>query len=290
MRFASSSERPTLASACVVLAACSTFGCGDAVKESGSGNDPAIAETADGIIQVRGTIDGRLLHTLEKIPGHVLQFYDFGDGEVGVRESLEIGDTAVLDAIKAPVAMGEVFRVARPGVEVPVAILEADKRAAHIKATRTNIAKDVGAAVGQPELDSEPGATGAVHEAYDVTGAIAASCSPDYNNDGWAADWFISNHCNEGCLRNCYKNYLSGGWETDYDWFRWKQLEGDFNISGYTRGWRTGFPYAGRKTIWSYDVLPRRVEIWTMTGGTMTKHAEGSSPCGHMSWAALRCN
>jgi hypothetical protein len=288
MRFASISRRVPLASAFVVLAACSTFGCSDAGTESSSG-DPATAETADGIIQVRGTIDGRLLHTLEKIPGHVLQFYDFGEGEVGVRESLEIGDTAVLDAIKAPVAMAEVFRVARPGAEVPVAILEADQRAAHIKAARPKMAEDMGAGVEQPELDADYGAPGAIREAYEAAGAVASSCSPDYNNDGWAGDWFIANHCNEGCFRDCFKNYLSAGWGTDYDWFRWKQLEGDFNVSGYTEGWRTGFPYAGRKWIWSYAVLPRRVEIWTMTGGTMKKHAQGSSPCGHMSWAALRC-
>jgi hypothetical protein len=225
-------------------------------------------------------ISGRLLHTIAPGPDHVIEFYDFGHGETAVHESLLIGGKPLLDEITKETPISEIFRRLQPGAAVPQAIVDAEASAGEYRATAPVAAPAAGTALRRASVPIQPLANNA--------------CSFDFQSDNWSGRWFLDNYCNEGSFRQCQQNVPSASVTLKGSWFRWKQMEGDWNVNGHTSGWHDYFDCgifacgSKLKVDWDYDVLPRHVEIWTYgASGSNSRGADGSSACGHLHEAAL---
>ncbi len=222
-------------------------------------------------------------------PDHSIQFYEFASGEVGVRESLPVdGGEALLDRLsREPDSIADVYRAVRPGGDVPAVLLDADTRLAASRAA-TAQARGVTAptAIAEGELAAKGPEDGEDPGGFKTTALV---CSGDNYHDGWGGDWFISNYCNEGAFRSCGKNYGEYHFSGTPSWVKWKQMEGDFNVPGHTHGQHgeRGCPWplvcgAAIVVDWDYNVLPRHIEIWTMSNYTYGVYIQGKSPCGHV--------
>ena len=75
-------------------------------------------------------IAGQLLHSINAGAEHVVTCTDFGDGKVGVRESMPMEATGLLDRVDQRMPLADVFRTIQPGAEVPKSLLAADARMA----------------------------------------------------------------------------------------------------------------------------------------------------------------
>jgi hypothetical protein len=233
-------------------------------------------------------IHGQLLEKVDVSKGHVVEFYDYGDGAVGAHEVVDIGDEILMDKIQTKPTLADIFKLAKPGAQVPRSLIDAQTRAdayiaKHPKPTQITdndlLSKDF-APAAKPVSSGET-------DIGSTTSALTA-CSGDLLGDNWGAQWFLDNFCNEGCFRNCPTNVTSSNWNTTYDWFKWKVMAADFNVVAHTEGRHECGICASAELKWSYDVQPRKVDIHTMTSGYHW-YVNGNSRC-RMHSAALRCD
>jgi hypothetical protein len=276
-----------------LLASSLLVGCAD-MDEGDPAATPAPTEVATAQPSVHGTVNGKLLHRIARGPEHVIEFYELQDGQTAVHESLLIGDKPALDAVTTPLALSDLYRAVEPGTAVPQAIIDADARsheyvAIHAAPTTSKAAAPMSPADGGAHL----GAPLAPVQAQALT------CSGDLSRDGWSGTWFLNTYCVEGQNRFCNQNWGNAYHNDAGTWFKWVQMEGDFNMTGHTQGWHDWFDCgwfacgSSYRTDWDYDVLPRHVEIWTYgdAGGSGSSRghrgASGSSQCGHLHEAAL---
>lgn len=233
-------------------------------------------------------IHGELLAKVEVSPGHSVDFYDYGDGAVGAHEVVDIGDEILMDKIQTKPTLADIFKLAKPGAQVPRALIDAQTRAdayirQHPKPAQLIDNNDLPSKV-VPSA-ATPVASG--EDVGSVTSALTA-CSGDLLGDNWGAQWFLNNFCNEGCFRDCPTNVGSSNWNTTKDWFKWKVMAADFNVVAHTEGRHECGICASAELKWSYDIQPRKVDIHTMTSGYHW-YTNGSSRC-RIHTAALRCD
>jgi len=233
-------------------------------------------------------IHGTLLYTKTVATGHVVDFYEFTPGAVAIHESYSIdsGEKPLVDTTHAA-SLAEFYAQLNPGERaVPSAILDADQRALELASAAE--------AVGAP-----PTMTATEVPAVDnaITAGASGTCSADLNHDAWAAQWFLNNFCNAGAFRSCLTNngQISTSSQSSAPWMSWRQLEGDFNLTGHITGdhwhcdsWWPGVVACGwvMTTDFDYDTQPRSVQVWNWNPAS---HAEvvGRSQCGHCDVALL---
>src|SRR4051794_17419484 len=85
-------------------------------------------DTSTTAISEEQTVNGRLLESVQVEADHEIRFYQFENGEVGIREtlSLEKQQTPLLDRIN-PMSAPEAYRLLKPGTAVPDSIMEANQ-------------------------------------------------------------------------------------------------------------------------------------------------------------------
>jgi hypothetical protein len=257
--------------------ALSSVGCsvaaGDGSQEQG---DDVATETS------------KLVHSFDAGNGHTVEFYDFGEGQVAVKEQYLIGDKPLLDNTAALEAatLADMYRRVRAGGSVPEAIVAADLHAADT--------------LSKPQVihtllpsPAAPADLGKVEQA-------ATSCSADLFGDSWSAQWFIDNF---GSLwnYNCGGDFVNVNQVTNqpsthswaggkYVWL-WKGFEGDFNVAGSFYIYRNGFGLPANIPIATGTIPPRNVVAWTIRGGwnSQTNHVTSKSTCGHAGMAQVWC-
>jgi hypothetical protein len=187
----------------------------------------------------------------------------------------------------------EIYRLANPEAaerDIPRALVEVDRAVATVPARTSST----------PLLDTSEPSVGVVSAALLPTPnppPPAVACSPDHFGDNWSADWFLQNFCTEGGFRACDANWL---W---YDstwiktrWFKSVRFEGDFNNRGRTAGEKSWVPggcglYTCLRTarvLWDYELFPRRVEGWAVTGDSSHRfRSTGWSSCWHAGFAIM---
>jgi len=232
---------------------------------------------------------GTLLH--EEVVGeqHTIEFFDVGNGMGLVRELMPAGQRAVLDNIdEGNRSLATYFRLVRPTTAVPATLLDADERALLTKAKLDRL-------VAQNPSAHTLAATAAPIEVEDpsivqVQSAETASCSADMFGDAWGAQWFRDNFCGLNGVtctggtfttKVCDTNWSLKTVETDRG-FIWRQMAGDFNVPGHTKGWFK-VPLFPQTVLWDHDIAPRTVAIHAMTSGSsnITHAARGTDPCSH---------
>jgi hypothetical protein len=263
----------------------------------GSAGEVSEAEPVSGIY-------GTALYAKTVGPDHVVDFYEFGAGKFGIRESLSVdnGEVPILDGAWKFDSLADVYKRLNPAAsEVPATILEADGRAVELRSrlARQNALRPVpaNATSSSPPVAGEPaaGPVGASPKGESFV-AAAANCSGDAYGDNWGENWFLDRYCNAGGFRWCPTNkaWANSG---DYSagWSSWRQMEGDFNVRGHILADRIScddywlFTSCGFRTlIIDHDVLPRHIETWTYNDGNDVFSFRGSSQCGHQHTAFLR--
>jgi hypothetical protein len=213
---------------------------------------------------------------------HQIQFYDFGDGSLGVHESFSVdtGEVAFVDSSGSFANLTELYGKLNPGDNnTPSMVVEADQRAA--RSPRSQTLTPSTSSDRLPAISQE------------VSAGTTGTCSGDFYNDGWGGQWFINNYCNAGNFRWCPTNM---GWADSgsftVSWSKWQQMEGDFNLTGHITGGHNQCPggiFAGGcnwHVDFDYDVQPRHIEIWYFNN-VNNGDVHGSSQCGHLHIAFL---
>jgi hypothetical protein len=248
-------------------------------------------------------ISGELLASVKVSDKHAVDFFDFGEGLLGAHEMMPIGVDSVLDRFADDASLEEIFASLQPGVAMPAALTKAQLRADAYNLEHPSVGPVVDRTLNEKAVDNEaqlaaPSSVSVRAEAAGQVGSseqvgsvkqAATSCSSDVYGDQWGAQWFLNNMCNEGCFRHCHTNQLWRAVSTTKNWFRWKSMNGDFNVTARSRGWRVCSICAADETIWSYNIQPRQSDNWKMTGG----HEKGGridSQCGHGHAAGLTCD
>ena len=96
-------------------------GCVAAADDGASMEPPEVEMTA------------KLVHTVDQGNGHTFEFYDMGEGQIGVREEYDLGDKGMLAALPiGEYSLADLYRHVRPSDPMPAAILGADAHAADI--------------------------------------------------------------------------------------------------------------------------------------------------------------
>jgi hypothetical protein len=233
-----------------------------------------------------------LVHTLDAGNGHTLEFFDLGEGQVGVKEQFKIGDNALLEArLDETLTLADMYRRVRPDGEVPVAIRAADSHAAYTMSRLQVIHKTAPTLVPSSPSGIES-----------VASAAGTSCSADLFNDSWSAQWFLDNFANPlnyTCPNGDFKDinsFVNKGftqtWAGGSFPYLLQQFEGDFNVAGSLVIYRNGFGLPANIPIWSGPIPPRNVLRFTVQGGwsNQTNHADGRSFCGHAGMAQVWCH
>ena len=246
------------------------------------------------VTEVPEGVNGELVYALEVGPGHVVQFFDFENGErAGVYESMPVGNTSLLDDVgKAEQSLAAVFSKLRPQQQVPNRILATDKRVLEKRSLRQAVTPDRAWVTAEPVAKRS-----LLDRAGDGISSAAATCSGDLLADGWGGDWFEDNHCLSRCdllFSVCNSNW---GW-THYtaaasDYFKYRQMEGDFAVAGEVSAYTTGYPYPTPKYWWTVSVGPRKIGTWYFSGSGVswqTNHFAGESPCGHLHHTRQVCD
>jgi hypothetical protein len=246
----------------------SLLGCGGAPDNSAN-TGAAPADT------ITGTINGKLLYSIESKPGQRLDFYDFGDGQTAVHETHRMEtDAPVVDAIRAkrPKTLAEIYRLASPGTPVPAILVDADSHAADYSRANPAPASEEATPAPASSVASSPQAL--------------TACSGDFYGDNWGAQWFRSNYCDYQpgsdqfwCRTN---RWTVDTGDQEHTNFYYYQFEGDFNNQGWTTGTHKHCSFFSCTWIrdWDYWFAPRHVHTWYY-GGYGMRRAEGSSQCGH---------
>ena len=243
-----------------------------------------------------GVINGTLLYSTEPRPGHLVEFYDFGDGATAVHESfpMDIGGTGIMEDKADPVDLASVFHLLNPKTAiVPDQILAADLRAKQAAEAHAKVRAD-NAKINAPisELPPEPSSL----ESGDGQLLSATNCSDDFYGDNWGVEWFYSNVCNERNIRICHTNKATDTYTGKSSSLRYKQMEGDFNVAGHMTGlhWTENCCLIlvcdcglTQHTDFDLSVRPRHVEMFTYTTSAFARRITATSPCGHAHTAAL---
>jgi hypothetical protein len=280
-------------------------GCGSG--DNGKGTASANQERVD-------YVNGELLATIDDGSDHRIEFYDFGYGIRGCRES-SLQDTASWLA-GLPIegkSLTEIYQLVRPQAVVPQAIRDADARAridlARIAAA--DPAVPITQIVSPPANVSPPvdlglaktGQTAPLGAAENVSqvGSAAIVCGPDVNGDNWAAQWFKTLYYNNNGTFKCTNGFTQTPlFGTNYAWqqitahagqnYMYHQFEGDGVNYGTSIGkWIHGSTV---QTMWNTIVEARHVSSWWMSGGSTSYiyDLSGSSPCNHMGYALVDCS
>lgn len=257
-------------------------------------------ETADDLEGIGQT--AKLVHTIDEGNGHTLEFYDAGDGQVAVKEEFFAADHARLDRVPdGNYTLAELYRRVRPTGEVPASILSTDVHAKSVLARLEKLRAE------RPEFRMPAPAElteklGAAPGGVELKQGAVVSCSADLFGDRWGAQWWIDNfcqwwdgfsHCTSGFTKVSHVENvptISASWSGGKFW-QYKQFEGDFNVAGKFKIYRTGYPYPTPNVFGQGAVNPRKVIIWNISGGSswQTNHASGSSPCSHAMDAVVWC-
>lgn len=241
-----------------------------------------------------GYVNGDLLHSIPIGENHVLEFYEFRDGQLAVRESQPIGSTSVLDGVRDAEGLSSVFRRVRPEVVVPSAIIEAERRASKAPAMQETLDE----AAPLEEIRAEVEREALDREQAEPVQTRAATCSGDVLGDQWGADWFTQNHCNFACSPGTWIDFSKCDTNWGYafetargnDWLYWRQFEGDFNVAGRIRAWSLK---PARVIHFDRVLPPRQMETWWYknNGSSSTTNVFwGDSPCGHLGRNTIRCD
>ena len=235
-------------------------------------------------------INGALLYSTEVRPGHLVEFYDFGDGATAVRESFptEMAGEGVMRDKASPEDLASVFRLLNPNANViPEKILAADGRAKLAAAENAKRGVPVGDAANDLSSSADLGVA-------PVLAAAASNCSSDVFGDSWGASWFLDNFCNERNIRICHTNRPSDSYSGISSSLRYKQMEGDFNVAGHLKAEHATYDccfICACGVTWHTDfdmnIQPRHIEIITYTSSTPKRLISATSPCGHAHTAAL---
>jgi hypothetical protein len=259
-----------------LVAALGGVGCAGADGSQVQEQDESVAETS------------KLVHSIDVGNGHTLEFYDFGEGQVGIKEQFAMGDTPLLDndAALQTLTLEDMYRHVRPGSLVPAGILSADAHAADTLSKPQVIRTKLPALLAQPEVAKVQSA--------------ASNCSADLFNDNWSAQWFVDNFA-QLWLYNCGGDFvnvnhaenltLAQAWAGGkYVWL-WKAFNGDFNVSGSFVIYRNGFGLPANIPLGNGSIPPRNVVQWTIRGGwnNQTNHADNRNSCGHAGYAQIWC-
>jgi hypothetical protein len=157
--------------------------------------DPNDHAAKDAMIALGPRID-ELSHVVAQVQtksGHVIKFYDTGNGSYTVGESGPDGDAPVLTPdVMAHPSLVSLYRTLSEGAEPPAALVDLDTRAYASEIDQR--ARDIAAAGGQAAPDGARGAVshefgpgdGQLFQQEDCfTGGDFHSCQPDWANGGW---------------------------------------------------------------------------------------------------------
>jgi hypothetical protein len=259
-----------------LMAALGGVGCAGADGSQVQEQDEAVAETS------------QLVHSIDVGNGHTIEFYDFGEGQVGIKEQFAVGDKPLLDndAALQTLTLEDMYRHVRPGSLVPAAIHAADAHAADTLSKPQVMRTKLPAFLAQPEVAKVESA--------------ASNCSADLFNDNWSAQWFVDNYA-QLWLYNCGGDFvnvnhaenltLAQAWAGGkYVWL-WKGFNGDHNVSSSFVIYRNGFGLPANVPLASGSIAPRTVAQWTIRGGwnSQTNHADSRNSCGHAGYAQVWC-
>jgi hypothetical protein len=195
-----------------------------ALSGCGAGGDAGADTAGSEAVQTESSavegISGELLASVQLSDKHAVQFYDFGEGLLGARESMPMGTDSVLDGFENELPLAEIFSLLKPNVAVPAALIAAQVRADQYnrehpsvgpRADRTLAQEEAGRAVELSAPTSVSARVGAAEQVGygEQVGSVkqaATTCSDDLFGDQWGAQWFLNNFCNEGCFRYCHTN------------------------------------------------------------------------------------
>lgn len=289
-----------LVNTAAILAAASLLG----ACNTGPKSEPGPAgKAAAKVEKTEGAINGTLLYATEARPGHLVEFYDFGNGSTAIHESyaMELGGAGFMEDKASPDDLASVYRLLNPKeTVVPTAILAADARAKRFVQDRAALVAAEAAKRGMSidQIVKEPALELPARERNisPILSAAASNCSPtDFYDDNWGVEWFYDNVCNERNIRICHTNRFTDQYTGKSSSLRYKQMEGDFNVAGHMKG-RTGsdqccFLWCDCGIDWHTDfdisVRPRHVEMFTYTRSAQYRDIDATSPCGHAHTAAL---
>jgi hypothetical protein len=207
---------------------------------------------------------------------HALEYHVLSRGVLAVRETMssDDGETSLLDKVGHAESLSAVFQRIHPDVATPQILVDADRDNA---AQREQLAS-----MPPPDISDLPA---------NRPTQSSLTCSADFFGDNWGANWFLQNFCNAGSFRECATNW---GWFDNWhqtSWNSYRQFEGDFSNNGHISGYAWSCSVFGACSwlpLVGYDVLPRHVETWSITGasGGWVRFA-GTSQCGHLGVAFL---
>ena len=252
---------------------------------------------------VASEINGTLVASLALAEDHTVHFYDFGNGNIAIRESSSLdspgGGVLVSLDLEGKTA-SQIYQTlsAEKGdsAAVPSALREAERLATPIPGFLGN-ARPAGLADHSVLTPSFP----------------ISICSADANRDSYGADWFLDRYCTEGGFRFCKTNITTSvgfaddprplrAWLFDSDgvqssWFKACAMAADFEVSSKFYGGHIEHcppgTSAGRtecaKDDYSLELRPRRVECWAYTGmGKRYAAAFLTGSCSRTHFAAMR--
>lgn len=261
-------------------------------------------------------IQERLVYTLQISDSHKVDFYEYGYGITGTHETFPVGD---VEALRLPDererTLSELFSLIAPDKIVPDELVEADARSLVAKAglERTlaldpnfQLPEQDSNLLGKPDQSRAPDGA----ESLGQVSQAQVACSGDFFNDSWGAQWFINNFgigfsngvkCPKApANRASFSDQASatnlGGFNTFYTSkkiLQWKQMEGDFNVVGWTQATVGPDTQAVHTNVmWNHSVAPRTVSIhtlnpWNVNGNSW--RANGSSTCKHMHLTMVWC-
>lgn len=257
---------------------------------------------------------GKLVHKLDQGNGHTIEFYDLGNGLLGVREEMDPTDHATLQNPEGSTTLAQLYRSVRAAGPIPEAIVAADahsarmaKRLEELSAANGGTGASAEVAPGpaapvSPSPSATPARVSGDPEVELTQGAQTLSCSADFFKDNWGAKWWVQNFGLfwEGKAPSC-----DGFWNVDHveNWGsaqyffhggpkQYKQLEGDFNVPGRTIiKTKEILPGAPWRVSIDASITPRKMSVWNFINPSVfvDYKIEGYSPCNHLMTAFVYC-
>jgi hypothetical protein len=255
----------------------------------------------------------RLVYTLTINAGHKIDFYEYDFGASGTRETLQVGEAEALRLPDdQPRTLADLFKLVRPGADVPEALQRADERVlASGELTRERLALEPNFLIDLAEREAleRRASQGEGGQELAQLSQAAITCSGDFFHDQWGAAWFKQNfgtgfsnnvRCPpaprnaasfsaQGTITNAF---IAEARHPSSRILQWKQMEGDFTNAGSTKG---QFVTPGTTTglvMWNHPVAPRNITVDTLNPGNFGApewFVSGVSPCSHLHRTLVWC-
>lgn len=277
-----------LASGLLLFAACEEMGAEGFEDEFSTDDDISMDEADDEDAPGEDArVEGVMIHSLALSDTHTMDFYTMNEGGTLVHETASIdADEHLLTAgLPEGTTLSEIFEMVAPDQEIPQALIDADY-------------SDV--LEGFDEAQADMGDD--LNQYDDVVDDTMSqgSCSPDYYNDNWGAQWFLNNFCNQGLIRNCSTLWpRADRWGVKAKWLSWQVMAGDFWHGARTWGeykysysscnpWPFCSSTTTYRTLFDFPIQARYIDGVTFSSSGYTEyrlHATDNQGCPRVHYA-----